>query len=159
LTFSPMEYAENFQRAKEVAINYLSYRPRSSKEVKTHLLHKGYLPELVDQVISYLQELEYINDLDFARKWYMTRISKGDHGHLLIQRELIEKGVSLEINENLRRELYPEEKEREYAQRLAEKRGFEREGDIRQRNKLYQFLLRRGFSPSVINELSVTKIK
>lgn len=148
-----MEHERDFQRAKELAINYLSYRPRSSKEVRTHLIRKGYSTALVGQVVSCLQEYKYIDDRVFAQKWYKTRLIKGGYGPILIRKELITRGISPGICERLRQRFYPEDREREEARLFAEKRGWEKSSDIREKRRFYQALIRRGFSPVIAKEI------
>lgn len=142
-----------FQRAKELAINYISYRPRSSKEVRSLLIKKGYSFSLADQVVNYLKESDYINDKEFAEKWYLSRLNKGGYGPLLIYKELIAKGIPPEDCNYLRERFYPEEREREEALRLIEKRALNNPMDAHQEKRLYRMLLRRGFSSGLIIDL------
>ena len=155
-----MDEERDFQRAKELAINYISYRPRSSKEVKSHLIQKGYSFHLVAQVVNYLMEYNYLNDQEFARKWYLSRLNKGGYGPLLIYKELITKGISPDVCHSLRESLYPDEREREEALRLIEKRTLNKPLDIHQERRLYQMLMRRGFSAGlVIETLGIKKYR
>ncbi|MGA1796818.1 MAG: regulatory protein RecX [bacterium] len=147
-----MDVEHDFQRAKELAINYLSYRPRSSKEVRTHLVRKGYPVPLADRVVDYLRDARYIDDQDFAAKWYVSRVHKGGYGPVLIARELAAKGIPAGLCSALRARFYPQEKEQEEARRLAEKRCPEGSRDPRERKRVYEFLLRRGFSPEAAHE-------
>ncbi|MBN2374548.1 regulatory protein RecX [bacterium] len=142
-----------FQKAKELAINYISYRPRSSKEVMAHLVSKGYSGELAGKVVSILQEYNYIDDLAFAQKWYRTRLMKGGYGPLLIQKELTARGIPLRICEELRRQFYPEEREKEEAMHFAKRRGWKGDPDIKGKHRYYQALIRRGFSPVVARDI------
>ncbi|MGA1840377.1 MAG: regulatory protein RecX [bacterium] len=143
----------DFQRAKELAINLISYRPRSSKEVRSHLIQKGYSFLLADQVVNYLQESDYLNDKEFARKWYLSRLNKGGYGPLLIYKELTARGIPAEDCRYLKERFYPEEREREEALRLIEKKGFNKPMDAHQEKRLYNMLLRRGFSPGLVIEV------
>lgn len=143
----------DFQRAKELAINFISYRPRSSKEVRSHLIQKGYSFSLADQVVNYLQESDYLNDKEFARKWYLIRLNKGGYGPLLIYKELTAKGIPAEDCRYLRERFYPEDREREEALRLIEKKGLKKPMDVSQEKRLYNMLLRRGFSSGLIMEV------
>ena len=144
-----MDEERDFQRAKELAINYISYRPRSSNEVRSHLIQKGYSFPLADRVVDYLTQNNYLNDLEFARKWYLSRLLKGGYGPFLIRSELMEKGISSEICQELRERFYPEKKEREEAIRLVDKKGTSALKDLRQKRKYYRTLLRRGFSSAI----------
>jgi regulatory protein len=149
---------KDFQRAKELAINFISYRPRSSKEVRFHLIQKGYSFLVADHVVNYLQEFDYINDKEFARKWYLSRLNKGGYGPLLIYKELTAKGIPSEDCHYLREKFYPEEREREEVLRLIEKKGLNKPISANQEKRLYNMLLRRGFSSGLImNVLGIKK--
>jgi len=152
-----MDGEHDFQRAKELAINYLSYRPRSSKEVTSHLVRKGFPAPLADQVVHYLRDARYIDDRDFAAKWYVSRVHKGGYGPVLIARELAAKGIPPEACSALRERFYPAEREHEEARRLAAKRCPGGASDARERRRLYEFLLRRGFSTEAAYEAAGLK--
>jgi regulatory protein len=147
----------DFQKAKELAINYISYRPRSSKEVRSHLILKGYSFSLANQVVNYLKESDYLNDKDFAEKWYLSRLNKGGYGPLLILKELIEKGIPPEDCYSLRKRLYTEEREREEALRLIEKKAINNPVDASEGKRLYRLLLSRGFSSGLAIEILAIK--
>ena len=51
---------EQFEKAKETALNLLTYRPRSVAEVRRHLHKKGVDELLIEQVIERLQAVEFI---------------------------------------------------------------------------------------------------
>jgi len=149
-----MDEERDFQRAKELALNYISFRPRSSKEVKSHLIRKGYSSPLVHRIVHYLIERKYIDDREFARKWFLTRLQKGGYGPFLITRELAEKGISPDTCHELREKMYPEEREYEEAKRLIEKKGYQgMKPSPREKRRLYQRLLRKGFSSSIVIQL------
>jgi regulatory protein len=143
----------DFQRAKELAINYISYRLRSSKEVRSHLIQKGYSFSLADQVVNYLKESDYLDDKKFAERWYLSRLNKGGYGPLLILKELIEKGIPPEDCHSLRERLYPEEREREEALRLIEKKAINNPMDSHKEKRFYHMLLRRGFSSRLVIDI------
>ena len=145
-----MDEEKDFQRAKELAINYISYRPRSSNEVKSHLIHKGYPLPLAYRVVDYLTQAHYLDDPEFAQKWYLSRLQKGGYGPFLIRNELLEKGIPPEICQDLRQRFYPEGREREEVMRLLEKRVTNSLRDPHEKGRQYRMLIRRGFSSAVV---------
>ena len=137
-----------FSRAKERAMRYLSYRPRSVAEVRRNLLGKEVDEALVERVIAYLQEYDYLNDRDFARYWVEQRETFKPRGRLALQQELRQKGVARTIID----EAVEEVDEVDAARRAAEKR-------VRRwshlpyddfRTKLGRYLQRRGFRYGII---------
>lgn len=137
-----------FSRAKERAMRYLSYRPRSVDEVRRNLLRKDVDEELVERVIAYLCEYSYLNDRDFASYWVEQRETFKPRGRLALQQELRQKGVARAIAD----EAVQEVDEADAARRAAGKR-------VRRwshlpydefRKKLGRYLQRRGFRYGVI---------
>jgi regulatory protein len=144
-----MDEEKDFQRAKELAINYISYRPRSSNEVKSHLIHKGYPLPMAYRVVDYLTHAHYLNDPEFAQKWYLSRLQKGGYGPFLIRNELMARGIPPEICQDLRERFYPEKREREEAMRLLEKRAMDALRAPCEKGRQYRMLIRRGFSSAI----------
>ncbi|MDD3678930.1 MAG: RecX family transcriptional regulator [Patescibacteria group bacterium] len=85
---------DDFQKCMESSFRYLSYRPRSEKEVKDKLRRK-YSPNNVDAVIKKLKEKDYINDEEFVSFWLENRIK--NRGPLLLKNELRQKGIRDEL--------------------------------------------------------------
>lgn len=89
--------AEELQRAYESAIQFLSYRPRSAREVELRLRKKGNAPELIAIVMERLRGHKYVDDTEFARFWVSNRMSFSPRGPRLLRSELRQKGVSQEV--------------------------------------------------------------
>ena len=146
-----------FSKLLNSALNFLSFRPRSKKEVSRNLAAKVYkilgkkdadlASKLESRVISKNEEFGYLNDEEFASSWVEQRTGgKKPRGRALIKRELFSKGVSRETIEDALSEL-----KRDYSTGrlipLISKKGnlLKNKPVLEQRRKLYDFLLRRGF--------------
>lgn len=91
---------DTIQKSYLLAINYLSYRMRTRKEIYDYLVKKEVEPEHIDIIIDRLTKERLINDEQFAEAFTITRINTSTKGPLLVKRELIEKGVSVPIADN-----------------------------------------------------------
>jgi regulatory protein len=91
--------AQEQQQAYELALNFLSYRPRSAREVEMRLRKKGYTPEQIEQTMSRLRGRGYVDDREFARFWIGNRQSFSPRGPHLLRSELRQKGVPGEVVE------------------------------------------------------------
>lgn len=78
---------------REAAVRYLEHRPRTGKEMKEHLLGKGYDSDEIDKTVKELTELNYLNDAEYVVAYLNYGFSKGK-GMKLIRYELYDKGVS-----------------------------------------------------------------
>jgi regulatory protein len=127
------------------ALHFLSYRPRSSAEVRQNLSKRGISDSLIEETLDRLQTAGLIDDEAFARAWVENRNTFRPRGKPALRMELRRKGLSDEIVQSVLDTQVNEAvlaitTARKYARRLA---GLEWP-EFRQ--KLSGFLARRGFS-------------
>ncbi len=79
------------------ALHFLSYRPRSSAEVRQNLSKRGISESLIDETVNRLQEAGLVNDEAFARAWVENRNTFRPSGKPALRMELRRKGLSDEI--------------------------------------------------------------
>ncbi|MBI9048644.1 MAG: RecX family transcriptional regulator [Anaerolineaceae bacterium] len=87
------EYEIAFQRAAR----YLQYRARTTYELNKKLLDLGFSDEVVENVIRRCNELQMLNDEDFAASYVHFRITHRPRGRRLLVHELKSKGIKDEI--------------------------------------------------------------
>lgn len=92
-TIDTLMEKDSFHKAFTLALNYLSYRMRSEKEIRTYLMDKEIDDEKIEYVVKRLKEENYLNDKEFAIALVRTRIQTSSKGPLLVKKELYEKGV------------------------------------------------------------------
>ena len=147
--------AEAFARARKIAVNFISYRPRSSKEIFDKLTHKGFSVDLAKQVVRHLRDANLVSDLEFARMLVRDKLRGKPMGRGMIRRKLLEKGISFQIIERVLKEYVSEEDEQQAAARLASKKlnlsrsRFAGLDSRKQQKRLMDYLLSRGFSTEV----------
>jgi len=124
--------------------HYLSYRPRSEKEVVDYLGKKGTEPGAIGRIVFRLKKEGYLDDQEFARWWVDQRRRFRPRSRYFLKGELIKKGVGVEI---INRVL-----ENVDESSLIEKIILERKNRLadlepsRAKEKLIAYLSRRGFS-------------
>lgn len=119
--------AEELQSTYESAIHFLSYRPRSAREVELRLRKKGHSPEQIAAVMDRLRAHKYVDDTEFARFWVSNRMSFSPRGPRLLRSELRQKGVSQEVIDAVLQEQVEEQAEaEERATEIAEIWGGDR---------------------------------
>ena len=145
---SPEEIAElkdrdRFAQAKDRALRYLSYRPRSESEVLWNLRQKGYEDDLIAGVIHYLIERQLLDDEAFAAYWVEQRETFKPRSRLALRQELRQKGIARAVIEAAVAEV----DEAGAAKRAAEKRARRwRHLPYEEfRKKMGGYLQRRGF--------------
>jgi len=146
------EFAKLFNRA----LHFLSFRPRSEKEVRDHFL-KGWKMEseaperkkIINELINKLKEKNLLNDRDFAVWWVQQRREFRQKSKWAIAAELRQKGIEAEIIE----EVLSDTSDAKTARLIAEKKvkSLVRENRDKARLKLGSFLGRRGFNWEIIH--------
>ena len=139
-------------RARQLSFRFLSYRPRSTAEVRNYLRRKGFDQAVIDGVINQLLERDYLDDTAFAEYWIDQRLNHRPRGRLALRYELLEKGISSEVIDAAIDEI----DEKDAALRAVEKKTGRWNGLSKDdfKRKVSGFLQRRGFSYSTIAEVA-----
>jgi regulatory protein len=146
--------------AKEIAYRFISYKPRTLKEVSDKLKAKGFQSDLVSKVVEELRNYGFINDLEYARNFVLNRSRSKTLGELALRRELLSKGISSEIVDEVLSERENLIDEFEIALDLAQGKLKQikslkkrKKGRDEYKRRIYEFLLRRGFKFETINRV------
>ena len=145
-----LQMQDAFQKAHDRALNYLAYRPRSSAEVSRYLAGKRVPSQVGEEVLQRLSAAGLLDDLAFARYWVENRETFRPRGRRLLRQELRQKGVDYELIAEALGEVDEEESAYQAALRQARKYAGLDDGLFRQR--MHNFLRRRGFSYEVVRE-------
>lgn len=140
------EYARYFNHS----LRFISFRPRSEKEVHDYLKEKNKkgkgvpTQETIAKIISRLVELKFINDLEFASFWVNSR----NKATRILKFELTQKGVAKEIIEKVLSGVSVANKEEELIKKLIEKkkRSLKVLDSKKVHEKIVGYLLRKGFN-------------
>ena len=151
-----IESDEAYVDAKQTALDYLAYKPRTEQEVRRKLRKQDVSRPVVDDVIARLYELEYLDDESYAHDYAHNRFSSKKYGPVRIRRELEERGIDRHLAEAAVDELFSEKSAEGAAWAHAEKRWprlADEDDPRRRRQKLYRYLRRRGFTADTIRPI------
>lgn len=148
---SRLRALDEIEVAHEAALNFLSYRPRSTDEVRRRLEERKYSLPAVEKVLERLQQAGLLDDEAFARYWVENREQFGPRSARALRQELRQKGVPDSIIVLALDGL----DEEEAAYRAAGHQARRLTGLDRQafRKKVGDFLTRRGFSYGVSRDV------
>lgn len=139
---------DQFVRLRSQAERYLSYRPRSTTELRRHLLRKGHEEALVERVIAYLGERSLLDDFAFARYWVEQRVTFKPRSQMALRQELYARGVEAAAIDAALEEMDEAAAAHDAASKLAWKwQGLPYDEF---RAKLGAYLQRRGFNYEII---------
>ncbi len=142
-----IEHQEAIEQAHEKALRFLEPRPRSTNEVRQHLLKKKLSKEAIDEAIARLSESGLLDDAAFARYWVENREEFRPRAGRALRFELKRKGLAdSDINEAIGE---VDENESAYRAGLARAKRWSDLEHREFREKLGAFLVRRGFSYEV----------
>ncbi len=143
---------QQIHECKFAALSLINYRFRSTAELITRLIQKGYEKNIIDQTIEFLSEKKFLNDTSFAETFIHDRIHSRSLGSIAIKRELFKHKIDSEIADKIIEKVYNDLPEEELVERLMKKKKIEPELELSQKDKdkLIRFLQRRGHRWGVI---------
>lgn len=147
--------AKDEAAAKAYVERLVAYRPRTVAEVRRRLAAKGFPPEVVRAALSYAEEGGLVDDTLFARLYADDRLLSRPCSRKLLTRELRDRGVDDALAERAARAALPDLSEEDLARRALAARMPLWQGlapDVA-RNRAAAFLLRRGFSPALAQQI------
>lgn len=142
-------------KAYDRAVQFLSVRPRSTAEVRRRLEEGEVAPEAIEAAIARLTEQGYLNDAEFARFWVENRQRFRPKGEQALRQELRQAGVDSETIQQSLEGLDTSEAAYAAARPKAERlRLLAQEDPQAFKQKLGNFLLRRGFNYDIVREIT-----
>ncbi len=149
LDIENLKKESDYNKAKEKAFRLLSIRDHSEKELYDKLI-KDYDEHTSAAIVSKFCELGLLDDDEFARIYFEQLINKGK-SLKEVRFKLLQKGISRERIDELISSSSVNEEERvrelietKYSSKLSRENG---------KKTVYDSLVRRGFSPSVIRSV------
>jgi regulatory protein len=146
-------YEAELSKAKSYVYRILGKRMYTCKEVKDKLVERGYLDEIVQDVIATLERYGYLNDKNYAEEWIQSRLRSNPKGKYVLRQELARKGIEDSIIVDALGQEFDESKEQDMALELAQRKIklYKNDDPASARRKLQGVLFRRGFNSEMIN--------
>ena len=143
---SKIENNEKLQSIKYKALNYISYRPRSKKEVNISLLKKGFHQDDIDKVLEELVSKGYLDDESFAKTYarYLVKIKR--LGRIAVKNRFFIHNINKEILNPILDKLYDKYPPDLLINEIIKKKKYPKHFDIKNDKKLINHLKRKGFS-------------
>ena len=137
------DFGKNYIRA----VDLISRRLRSEREIRDYAGRKQWGRDNTERVIARLYDRGYLNDLVFAQAFVRSRQSAQKYSRRRIERDLVNKGISHRIIQQVLDEGAGMADDNDALTNLVAKK-FHRYDDI---NKLKAYLARAGFRYDDIN--------
>lgn len=145
--------AEEQNKVTNHALNLLSFRQRSEKEIYTALKRKDYEEVYIEKAIEYCKNQKYLDDRAFAKAFIKDKLNINKLGEQRIKYELQKKGVSQAIIDDVL--VLDRDDQFEAAFQLAEKKlpSYRNDDKNAVYRKLSGFLQRKGYSFEIVSKV------
>ena len=132
---------EEFDKEKTKVFKYIIYKKRTEQEIRKKF--RGQIDdEMLEDIIEYLKEANYINDYEFIEKQVKEYINLKTMSIKEMKYKLYTKGLDKKLVERYIYENYEELKE--YEERCIQKIKDKKEG-IMEEEEIYQYLYKKGY--------------
>lgn len=147
-------FEDSVEKAKGYIIDY--HLNKSMKIIQDKLVEKGYDERVIEQVIDFLERYHIINDGEYAKKKSKDLSRLSQKGPRVIAQTLRKNGISEEDIQQALEEIGEEDQVEMATKALRKKlatykKKAKNHYDFRQ--KCYAFLMGKGFTGNVINEV------
>lgn len=131
------------ERAWGAALHFLSFRPRSRREIEDYFRRKKTDTNIVEAVVERLLRSGLLDDQEFARFWVENRQTFRPRGSRALRVEMRQKGLAGEVIDHALEGISEEATAYEAGERKL--RAFSALDDREFARKMTAFLQRRGF--------------
>jgi regulatory protein len=134
------------------AIRLLAGRELSAAQLRNKLADREHTPDDIERAISLLLEQGSLDDARVARAYVATALGIKGRGRLRIQRELQAMGIDRDVAAQALGEAFGDVDERALIKKALDKklRGRATIDSPAAYARVYQFLMRQGFSPAAV---------
>ena len=146
---------DEFLYGKRVAYNYLAYKPRTEKEVRSKLRFKKISENSTNRVIEDLQRLKFLDDSKYAKNYVEMKSQQKGMGRNMLFMKMMQKGLKKESIEETLKENFSTENEISSGVNLlrkyAKKNHLNTKDELR--NKAFKYMFSRGYGFDVIETI------
>ena len=135
-------------RAKKRAMHLLEKQDRTRANLAKKLRESGYPSRAVEEAVSYVESYHYIDDARYAENY--IRYHQDGKSRRRIFEDLYKKGIAKDVIEKALEEEYSASEEEQILALLEKKHYDAKTADVKEKSKIYRFLMGRGFSYQAI---------
>lgn len=136
------------KRAKLCAMHFLQKMDRTEQQLRRKLGSLFYPEAIIDQAVAYVKGYRYIDDVRFAVSYMEYRRDRKSMRQM--EQELYLKGISKETFQEALAQTEKPDEDGQIRYWLEKKHYAEVCGDIKEKERIYRFLLRKGYSASAV---------
>lgn len=135
---------------RDYALYLIEFKDRTEKELRDKFREKGYDENDTEDEIEFLKNYGYINDKRYAEHFTHDAINIKKWGKMRIRTELLRKGVDRETIDNIIEDAFFEVENDLVLTQMQTRFKNSDFSNIKERTRIFNFFMRRGFSPDEI---------
>jgi len=135
---------------RDYALYLIEFKDRTEKELRDKFREKGYDKNDTEDEIEFLKNYGYINDKRYAEHFTHDAINIKKWGKMRIRTELLRKGVDRETIDNIIEDAFFEVENDLVLTQMQTRFKNSDFSNIKERTRIFNFFMRRGFSPDEI---------
>lgn len=142
------------KRAKLRAMNLLQKRIYTEKQLRDKLTEGFYSDEIIQKAIDYVKSFHYINDYQYALDYLNYHAENKSLKQ--IEQDLYRRGIRKDIYVQALAEWEASGEQQDVQKMILkclEKKHYNNECDFREKQKIYAFLLRKGYNAEDISKV------
>ena len=136
------------KRAKLCAMHFLQKMDRTEQQLRRKLSTLFYPEEIIEQAVIDVQGSRSIDDERYAVSYIEYR--KDRKSVRQMEQELLGKGISKEIFQQALSQIEKPDEDRQIRYWLEKKHYADVSSDLKERERIFRFLLRKGYSASSV---------
>ncbi len=136
------------KRAKLCAMHFLQRMDRTEQQLRKKLETLFYPADVVETAVSYVKSYHYIDDVRYAVSFMEYR--REEKSVRRMEQELLQKGISKETFREALAQIETPDEEQQIRRWLDKKHYASVCQDQKERERIYRFLLRKGYSSSAV---------
>jgi regulatory protein len=142
---------QSLEKAKSVAMYYLSHRARTEHQLKMTLRKKLYTEDVIEKVCDFCKQYEWLNDNQFALRYIENKMKHQGKGRQWIIQSLLQKGIEKSTIEQALQLISETDEYEQLCEYIMKKQFFYEKSDQRLKQKIFNHLMRRGYTIDLIN--------
>lgn len=135
---------------RDYALYLIEFKDRTEKELRDKFKEKGYDENDTEDEIEFLKNYGYIDDKRYAEHFTHDAINIKKWGKMRIRTELLRKGIDRETIDNTIEDAFFEVEDDLVLTQMQTRFKNSDFSNIKERTRIFNFFMRRGFSPDEI---------
>lgn len=139
------------KRAKLCAMHLLEKMDRTEHQLRQKLAALFYPEQMINAALDYVKQYRYVDDVRYAVSYMEYR--RENKSVRQMEQELYQKGISRDVFQEALEQIEQPDEERQILDWLQKKHYDPRTADHKETNRVYGFLLRKGYQASAIQRM------